>query len=426
LQSLRAAIVEGFGEAKRAGLRKELLVTIEAQVLFDFIHAWYHDRARYGTTPSLEMVAERFPQIDLPAKTEYPLPTLVTLLMEKKLERQMILQLPEIQDMAQIDAVQARSMLERLLTDLTPVSGMRSVDLAEAAHDHIRREMTLIGDKRGLIGVPWPWEPLNVGTQGAQQGKTSIVYAPPKTGKTLFCMDACAYFFGYHNARLAVFVGKEMQVEETLTILSCMLGKIDLERYWKGELTVEERERFLTLLEKMAAEVDNPSLRSRLRIYEHEGIDLSEVDAAIVEYRPDIVYYDALYAAAEDLQHGHQAQLIADAVDIGARRKIHFLASWQAHIREAKLSGMEDQSDYAYTQNLMAKPHLTIKLRRPARGNYMTVGVPAIRGLPVAPFRINYKPGVDMGLADNQNLSSDEEDAVEESPAKKKKKDTLW
>jgi len=381
---------------------------VDALVLYDYLFSWYHDKDRWGTTPTEDVLLARFAEVDLPKRTTYTLNVLVSMLVEEKMRRHMAVHLPGIENMSQVNPSQALEMMQELCSDLAPVVGATSLDLATSAYDHIIKEMELIGTNDGIIGIPWPWSPINEGTGGACPGKFTLVSAPPKTGKTMFCLEACAHFFGYHHARVAVIVGKEMQGPEVLTILACQLARISLEKYWRGQLLDDEKARFLDFLQKLRSETNMSGMRSKLRIYEDNGEGLAAVREAINSFGPDVLYYDALYAAADDLDWRKQSNLITEACGISNRTKVHFLASWQSHIREAKTSGIEDQSDYAYSQNVYAKPDLSIKLRRPARASYMWVGFPAERKLPIKPFKINYSPGDDMAMAANQQQEKEE------------------
>jgi hypothetical protein len=416
LQTIRAVLTDGTGAAIRAGVRADLFSTIEGQVLWEFLFQWYHDKARYGTTPSIDIIKERFKQTLLPERADYPLGTLVTLLTENKMQRVMLSRLPQVLQLAAVDPMGARKEMASMLQDTSVGSeACPVVDLAEVAYEHVRQEMALLRDKKGTLGFPFPWEPMTTGSNGACPGKSLLVMAPPKTGKSMVCLYMCAHFYWYHNARVMVFCGKEMGADDVLTILACMITKTSLERYWKGEISKEEGDRCLEILDSLREETKFGANRSRLLICEDLTTNLEAAKETLLSFQPDISYYDALYSAAESLRWEEQSQLVTDYVSLGPLTKAFMMASWQSHIREAKVAGIEDQTDYAYTQNIMAKTWLTMKLKRRQRGKTMECGFPATRKLCISPFRINYTPGVDMGMAANQHIDEDEDSDPERS-----------
>jgi len=380
-----------------------MFITPDGQALYETMFQWYHNKERHGTTPSIEMLQARFPTVALPDKPSYPLRMLVTLLVEAQLQRQILKALPELQTLAEVDPIKAVRRLDELRNNLiAPDTGLRYVDLADAAYDHITQTMTMLKGSKGTTGIPFPYDPLTQGTGGARAGKTLFVMAPPKTGKTLFCLNICAHWFGRHNARIAVVVGKEMLVDDVVVILACMLGKISLKSFWEDKLTEEEKRRFMSLLGKLKDESSAPNLKSRLRIFEDTSSGLANTEAIIKEFHPDALYYDALYSTGEDLTWQFQSSLVANFVSLGASTKTFMMASWQAHIREAKNAKIEDSTDYAYTQNIMAKPDCTLKLSRAHNSGKMEVGAPVSRHLPISTFKINYKPGEDMEMSESQ------------------------
>ena len=261
LQTIRALLNEGFSSGVRAGLRRDLLVTVDAQVLYDYLFNFYHDKDRYGHTPEDTLLQDRFPEVDIPARTSYSMLALISLLQEEAMRRQLTVRLDGIRELADVDPVQAMTILRELVQDTASIEGVRSIDLSEAAFDHVEKEMQVIGTNQGIIGIPWCYEAMNVGTGGACPGKFTLVSAPPKTGKTMFCLNLCAQFFMKHYARVAVVVGKEMQGAEVLTILACMLGKVSLEDYWKGQLGDEDKKRFLDFLRMLRSETKVKGMR---------------------------------------------------------------------------------------------------------------------------------------------------------------------
>jgi len=287
------------------------------------------------------------------------------------------------------------------------------MDAAESMEGLMLRNYGLAQSGKGLLGIPYPWAPVNEATQGLLPTDFVVVYATGKTGKTQTCLSLMSRMFNTHNCRIAILCGHEMPIEELMEIVGCYLAGVSLARYRSGKLEHEEMSRLTEYLQALSAEATFPGLHSRIRFFDVSDMEGPEgIESVIEAYKPDITYFDAYYSSGSP-DWKVQNKLVTRGAAIAKKRRTPIIVSWQRDIRRAmEGSNDDDQGDYSGTSAIMTKPDLVIKLFRKPGQNIMKVSSPAGRRGRFEPFYVRFDPGYPMEVvrhsgADNAGWSGE-------------------
>jgi len=153
--------------------------TQEGRAVFRLLNKRFHNRATYGTVPSLDVVQHTIRGFR-PVATGDDIDMLVEDLLEAKLRNDLMGLSEEITDLVDRDLSDkaVRAIIDAS-TQLGKSRGAsRDINLANSI-DLVRERYDLVSDGQGLLGIPFPWDPLNEATLGMQPGQLFIIYGRP-------------------------------------------------------------------------------------------------------------------------------------------------------------------------------------------------------------------------------------------------------
>tara|TARA_Y100000592_G_C5480017_1_gene324774 strand:+ start:3299 stop:4765 length:1467 start_codon:yes stop_codon:yes gene_type:complete len=306
----------------------------------------------------------------------------------------------------------------------------------------------------GLVGMPYPWEPLNC-TGGMEPGTLTIVYAPAKNGKTWIGLEiGCIHPFEVANARVLV-VSNEMPVRQIWRRILARICRLDYSDVVQGSLPLDARDESFDMLTQMQ-EDQLLSMRQEMahsyrdirvcRPSLSEGGGVNAVKNEIDRFKPDVVLVDGLYLMADDRQGGkrdigHKSieGITQDLKHLASECNIPVVATTQSNREGVKKSpakmtnaDFDDYGDVGFSLGPVRDADFVIrlqKIRDYTNGNdRILVTLPALRDGTSDAFTINFKPVLSFDL-DIVNITPEqlrmlnvEDDAEQEPPVRQQQR----
>lgn len=391
---------EGFVHAVRHRIVRETFQTDIGKSIFDYMEAWFRDERRRGTTPTVQELRERYEGVPIPDQPTHTIETLKDLQWEGHLRRQLAQTLPLIDRVRDMDPIQAFGRLQIFVKNLSAQEELDMTDIAAAGEDFMRKTYDAIKTGRGLIGLPWCWDYLNLPTQGFKAGDSLFILGKSGAGKTNVSLHIAMSFFSKCNQRVAVICGHEMSKEDILELCACMVAEVNVMRFRHGKLTAAEEERLWSTLAMLREEAEDPHERSKFAIFETWEQDLGVVERVIESFKPDVLYADALYAFAPQ-KPAVQHDLVTNFCLLGRRSKARLIASWQQNQRESKdqkktAARSSNQTDYTGTAAVYHKPQFTFAIDREYGDDMFIMEHRKARRMEIPPALIQYNVGEEM------------------------------
>lgn len=415
------------GSIKRAeslGLRDWHFSDLECQNAFIAISKHSRRKATLGQTPSIKYMAKLCPEFDL----SYPCPEerlseLVGDLLSNCLRRELEETLVDVKTiMKNFD--QPTMALDYLLKKSRELSQDSNIPT------HIQVDMPLglkstldnynaIVEGGGMLGPSWPWDPLNLVTQGHRNGHLNIFYAPSKAGKTWTVLYCMIHAFLHFNSRVLI-ITTEMPCEEIYERIACILAKVDNRKLQRGLLSPEELDKLKATVEffnnehyngllDASQDISGTNHRS-IRVVNGIGGGHQFVRDQIEEFEPDLLFIDGIYNVAEgDQNHAMVKKVVADVKKVALDYNIPISATAQTNRSgwiKLKDLDVDSYSDIGMSSGIIFYADAVIRVHRFCAGrdeNGMRIykqylNAPALRRDHAEPWVINYNPGYDFDL----------------------------
>ena len=319
----------------------------EAALVFDDIHAWWHDRKHYGQTPPMELIEERFPSLDLPAPRA-SLEALCDVVKQGQLRRRLEGLSDDLYDRVK-DGDDPREALTYLVEETArlqqaTVEGGEDIDFGATAADAIRQEVRVLESADGMLGFPWPWNLMNDETQGITDEGLFVFYGRPKSMKTWILSKVAEHMYTECEARLMVWC-REMSPKQMRRRLACCIGEVDYGRYSKGRMTHEERTRLFRALD-MVRDDEEAGSDSRLWITKGTQSDsdsalksFAELKHKAEEFRPQVIVLDSAYHMQRSTKWRDIYELCRGLKNLAVDLEVPVLCTWQANRGGEKSKG---------------------------------------------------------------------------------------
>uniref|UniRef100_A0AAU8KYL7 DNA replication protein n=1 Tax=Pseudomonas phage PA_L9 TaxID=3232177 RepID=A0AAU8KYL7_9CAUD len=160
------------------------------------------------------------------------------------------------------------------------------VDLAQGMAE-VRQRLVRVQAMGGMSGVPTPWPTLNAETAGYQDADLITFVGRMGTGKTMTLLWQANHV--YEEGYSALVVTTEMGSEQIARRWMAMHYGLDAKMLKSGMVST----RLLRQIEQYEAELLG---RERFRILSlGTGAQISQIEAAVEELSPDIVFIDGAY-----------------------------------------------------------------------------------------------------------------------------------
>lgn len=248
----------------RLPLREKITTSFFSDSANRKVWSWLVER--YGShekVPSLDLLRTHFPSFR-PVDTDDDLGLVIATVKEKRLYA-------DLQTSAQKIAVAARGDVSDALRVLKAEAGELSIkyggtgglELTQSA-DAVKRQYRIMKRRKGMLGIPFPWDAMNKATRGARRSAYYALYGDPGTMKTWLLIYIMHFMHSVHDQRPILFVG-EMPPEDIMVRWASLRAGVDYGSFLDGALSKKEEKR-------LNSEMD--------QIHEGEAFLVEEMDSS--------------------------------------------------------------------------------------------------------------------------------------------------
>lgn len=344
-----------FSSIMRQQLRPQMFKSADARQMFKAIREYYKNPAHFGRVPGRNWMSEHFPSFDY-VKSRETLPELCELIRQKAMSRELSEGLEDISRVLQGEGpYEAMGKLrERLLRAQSYVTNSRDVILAETTNEVIA-DYRRTYKAQGLLGVPWPWEQLNIVTQGMLPEEFILIYARMKSMKSWIAIKSATHAYAAGNRRV-LFYSCEMPSEQVRRRVVATLCDLDYDKLRRAQLTRKELSKFVARMRGLKKEEIAGREESHHRSFlittdkdDPSGGGVNHVLAKIEQFKPHVVFVDSFYRMRNDrngqrsMKWQDQAAITQDLKHAAQTAKIPLIGITQRN-REKDDSDMADVS----------------------------------------------------------------------------------
>jgi len=274
-------------------------------------------------------------------------------------------------------------------------------------------EYKLTKESGGVLGIPFPWEPLNRATGGMQNGQFIVIYARPKNMKTfLLCITAVTAYL-LHGRRVVVY-SKEMTIQQLRRRCAAMICKLDDREIRTGQLSPEDEEYYFDMLFDLEELEQESALEGRrepgLLFLSDKGVKggstVESLRARIEKFDPDLLCADGFYLMRDGRSGKRNREwttvgnVSGDLKELALEMDIPVLGTTQAN-REAAKSYGDDLAEVAFADAIAQDADVVmrcVKGKAPEGTPEVLITFPGVRDAEIAPFTINAVPGRDFSV----------------------------
>lgn len=375
--ALVAAVLDekaGYRKALKAGAKPELLGA-QAGLYWDVLSHYVDE---HGQIPSVGFFKGLCPEYE-----HHPTGDSVEMLVEElktyHLGNEMNIVLGQLAEKNGLDPWEAKRELVALSDKLNVMHQPRNTRSAVGeGRAKLIQNLKMLRDGSGMLGLHWPFAPLNARTPGILAGNVIYFYGRHKSKKTWVMLHMALFFesMGYR----VLFFTREMSKEELEWRLGALILGIDLDDYSKGRVTDEQ----LEIVEEILGEIFD---RGRFVITENtDGI--AGYRAEIDDFQPDIVMHDYWKALADDAMGDKVTaekrfvdRTIDLIVDYHARCKIPVIICGHAN-RDGEKSKGKSSSEHAWSDHIARRIHAAIRVIKSQDGERVGLRINAGRSIP--------------------------------------------
>jgi len=389
--------------------------------------------ATRNIVPSAQRLAKLVPGYrPLPTAPEEPIQEIIADLNESRARGIIQAGLVDVDDLLRTQGVEiAIAHLGEIARDLqrnTLTPSHLECGLSDAIPEFIS-DYERIAQGGGIVGIPFPWHPLNTATGGLQPGTLNVIYAPSKNGKTWIGLEVgVVHPFEAGNAR-CLMVSNEMPIKQIWRRILARLCRLEYGQVTGGTLPLDARDKSFDMLTELQ-EQQLLSMRERLsggyrdimvvKPSIAEGGGVNAIRAAIDRFQPDIVFIDGLYLMADDRQQGKRdngwrtiANITQDLKALAAETNLPIVGTTQSNREGVKRKvgeNMDSYDDIGFGLGAIQDADLVMRLQKIAGRegeDRILVTLPAVREASVDAFTLRFKPVVDFEL-DMVNVTAEQ------------------
>lgn len=297
-----------FHSMEKAQITEEFFLTPLAKEVYRFMKTLYHAPETAGHVPSLEMIQMRFPQSFYPFPTNDTVPVLCAELRRQKVRIETLLLAQNVSELAERDPMAAMATLKAEVSKLASLAEVGQDLTLAGSYQHLLSQYNTIQDSHGVVGIPYPWEQLNIETQGMQGGQFIVLYARPKSMKSWLALYMAMHAYK-HARRRVLFYSREMSPKLVAQRAAALFCQVDYRSFKNGTLQPHMKERVFTMLQEMIDDEKGMGAYGYNQPYFKiisdaggggGGGGVSWLHAKVKEAKPDIVFVDGMYLMKDD------------------------------------------------------------------------------------------------------------------------------
>lgn len=415
-----------FKPLVKAGLTEKDFETLEGKDWFRYLSTIYFSRTTYGEVPSLEAFKRKFRSFDyLPSKDS--LGALSQELVNRNMSNDASLLCEEMLD--DLDADELDDAMSKVAAFLSRWQSRKAeggdLDLSQSVA-LLREQYDRVENSAGMLGIPWPWDPVNDETLGMQGGQLVLLYGRPKHMKTWVALHIAVNAYLFHHARI-LFYSREMDKLQLLKRATSLVCGVDYGDLKKGNLSPSVKKSVFETMETLA-ESDGDLMRADGRrsafiISNDRGPNHGATVRMLVEKAKevdaDLLVVDAIYKLADgrtntrDVKWTTQVNIMQDLKDAAVDLGIPVIAVTQANRKAAKTAKHVDTDEAAFTDSAGMECDFMLRVIKgvdPESGkSELTLVWPAARDEELFPMLINAQPGNDFSVKQERLTEEDME-----------------
>lgn len=251
--------------------------------------------SKYGEVPTAVTVKDNFPNYRILAVDD-TIDYLLDQLIEYR-KRQKAIEV--VQDAANAisggDHNLAVEVMSRGIAQIEDdaVNNASEIDITVNATDRFNDYLNIKTRPGGLLGMATGFKTMDQATAGLQPGQLVVVIAPPKTGKSVLCMQVAINI--HEDGFVPMFQSFEMSNVEQKNRHDAMRAQISHGRLIRGALKTSEEVRYQKALERM---------ETMHKFYLSDAVSATTVSglaAKIEKLQPDVVFVDGVYLMMDEI-----------------------------------------------------------------------------------------------------------------------------
>lgn len=353
----------------------------EARMLFSLIRDYYKADETKGDVPTLEYIKTRYPlyldNVTAPAQT---IDSLVAELVDIKLKVSLMTALEIATDTVESEPMQTANALQEALSRMVANTVSIKHTTLSKSTGLLREQYDKVKNKKGTLGITYPWPSLSKATMGIQKGEFVIIYARPKSMKSWLLLQVAINAYLVEGKRI-LFYSREMQEMQILQRAAALIARVDYENLRCGGLNEDEENAYKATLELLENFDDIPDAYSRkpcFKVLTDKSVTKSAgvalIKEAAEEIQPDLICIDSMYLMANDREGGvrsvkysNQAAITQDIKQLALSTNVPVLGTTQGNRKgENENMGMADigysdsygqDCDYALKLTLLDSYH---------------------------------------------------------------------
>lgn len=297
-----------FHSLEKAQINEDFFMTPLAKEVYRFMRTMYHSAPTSGQVPSLELIQMHFPQSFYPYPSNDTVPVLANELRRQKIRIETLLMAQNIAELAERDPMAAMASLKAEVAKISALAEVGQDMSLAASFRHLMSTYDTVQSAHGVIGIPYPWEPLNIETQGMQGGQLIILYARPKSMKTWLGLYMAMHAYKHSRRRVLVY-SREMSPRLVLQRAAALFCEVDYRAFKNGTLQPHMKAEVFTKLQEMLDDEKSAGQYMGHQPCFHVVSDaggsggaggVSWLRAKAKEFKPDLMVVDGMYLMKDD------------------------------------------------------------------------------------------------------------------------------
>jgi replicative DNA helicase len=298
-----------FASLQKSQITEDFFVTPECKEVFCYIRDIYFGGTTSGHIPSLELVQKQFASFYAYSSPD-SIPILCLQLRNQKIRLELLTLGHRIIQEADYDPATALASLRTGSSTLSSLAEAGQDLSISGAYQQLLSSYELTQNSQGMLGIPYPWAPLNEVTQGKQPGQFIVLYGRPKSLKSWLAVHNAVHDYIVARRRVLFYTCEMSPFMLSQRVAACISG-VDYAQFKAGKLQPELKERTFQILKDLAedekyadsANSRGPFIRfmsSKSARSGNNGGGVGWLRAKIEELDPDIVYVDGMYLMKDD------------------------------------------------------------------------------------------------------------------------------
>ena len=406
----------------RAGLTSEDFHTAEGREWWKFIRTHHDNRVTYGQVPSMEMFKRRFPSFDFNPSQD-SVEAVCSELFVRNQSDEVMRAMDDAADAVSDNDLDAGVMFLQEVLEKWQHRRAEGGDL-DLSHSAalLKEQYERVETSQGMLGIPWPWEPVNEETLGMQKGQLIVIYGRPKSLKTWICLYICvfAYLLGFR----VLFYSREMSKEQILRRAASIIAGVDYRDLKRATLTDSQKTALFAAIDDLRESeksVRTDGKRAKFIISNDRGPNLGATVGLIKQKCQDedidLAAIDALYKLADartknrDSDWKTQANVTQDLKDMAVDLDIPAIGVTQANRKAGGKASKVSTEEVAFTDAVGMEVDLLMRIikgRDEQTGKpELVLCWPATRDEELNPLLIHGCPGYNFEVK-RRHLTSEE------------------